>query len=267
MRLVLPLMGTVVLVGLLINIAQVGFHFTLKPLEPKLSKFSIIKGVKRILSLKSLIELVKSVSKVAVIGGVTFLVIRAELEQFFLLYQYGTATILVYMLTGAFKIFIWVSLVMAIVAVSDYYFQRWQFEKQLKMSKQEIKDEHKQTEGDPQVKARIRSIQVQSARRRMMQAIPEADVVVTNPTRLALAIRYDAGSMHAPRVVAKGAGLVAKRIRELASAHDVPVIENKELAQNLYRLVGIDEEIHMDLYQGVAELLAYVYKLKRKTMG
>jgi len=157
-------------------------------------------------------------------------------------------------------------MVMLLLAIADYAFQRWQFEKQLKMTKQEVKDEMKQTEGDPLVKSRIKSIQIQTARRRMMQEVPEADVVVTNPTHLAMAIRYDSGSMGAPRVVAKGAGHVAERIKQLASDHHIPVIENKKLAQNLYKLVKLGEEVPIQLYQAVAELLAYVYKLKGKTV-
>jgi len=182
------------------------------------------------------------------------------------MYHWEVGAILIYMLKVIFKIFIWVSMVMLLLAIADYAFQRWQFEKQLKMTKQEVKDEMKQTEGDPLVKSRIKSIQIQTARRRMMQEVPEADVVVTNPTHLAMAIRYDSGSMGAPRVVAKGAGHVAERIKQLASDHHIPVIENKKLAQNLYKLVKLGEEVPIQLYQAVAELLAYVYKLKGKTV-
>ena len=155
---------------------------------------------------------------------------------------------------------------MVIIAVLDFAFQKYQFEKQLKMTKQEVKEEQKQAEGDPQVKSRIRNVQFQAARRRMMQQVPEADVVVTNPTRLAIAVRYNAELMGAPQVVAKGAGNVAQRIKEIASIHDIPVVENKKLAQNLYRLVDIGEEIPVEFYQATAELLAYVYKLKEKTV-
>jgi flagellar biosynthetic protein FlhB len=135
------------------------------------------------------------------------------------------------------------------------------------MTKQEVKEESKQAEGDPQIKSRIRSIQMQAARRRMMQDIPEADVVITNPTHLALAIKYEPGSMGAPKVIAKGAGKVAERIRKMARDYQIPVIENKKLARNLYKLVGVGEEIPSEFYQAVAELLAYVYRLKRKSNG
>ncbi|MBW2153626.1 MAG: EscU/YscU/HrcU family type III secretion system export apparatus switch protein, partial [Deltaproteobacteria bacterium] len=210
--------------------------------------------------------LIKAVLKLLIIGSVAFVVIREESERFPLLYRLDIPLILIFILKAAFKIFIVVLLIMLVIAALDFAFQKWQFEKQLKMTKQEVKEEQKQTEGDPQVRSRIRSIQYQVARRRMMQQVPQADVVVTNPTHLALAIRYDPGVMAAPEVVAKGAGLVAERIKEVASINGIPVVENKKLAQNLYRLVKIGEPIPVQLYQAVAEVLAYVYKLKGKTI-
>ena len=266
LKLVLPVMGAVVFTGLAVNICQVGFHFSVKPLEPNLKRFNIIKGFGRLLSLRSFAELIKSILKLTIIGCIVYGVIRNESRIFLHLYHWEVDAILIYMLKVIFKIFMWVIIVMLFLAVLDFAFQRWQFEKQLKMTKQEVKDEMKQTEGDPQVKSRIKSIQIQTARKRMMQAVPEADVVVTNPTHLALAIRYEPGSMSAPRVVAKGAGHVAERIKQLASEHDIPVIENKKLAQNLYKLVRLGGEVPVQLYQAVAELLAYVYKLKGKTV-
>ena len=265
-KLVLPVMAAVVFTGLAVNIFQVGFHISAKAIEPKLSKFNIIKGIGRLLSLKSFAELIKSILKLTIIGCIVYTIVRYESRIFIHMYHWEVGAILIYMLKVIFKIFIWVSMAMLLLAIADYAFQRWQFEKQLKMTKQEVKDEMKQTEGDPLVKSRIKSIQIQTARRRMMQEVPEADVVVTNPTHLAMAIRYDSGSMGAPRVVAKGAGHVAERIKQLASDHHIPVIENKKLAQNLYKLVKLGEEVPIQLYQAVAELLAYVYKLKGKTV-
>ncbi len=267
LTLILPVMGAVFVAALSVNFLQVGFHISFKAMEPKLERFNVLKGMKRFVSLKSFAELFKSVLKLVIIGLVAYSIIRGERARFIHLHHSDALQILAYMLRVIFKIYIRVILIMAVLAVLDYAFQKWQFEKQLKMSKQEVKDEHKQTEGDPQVKARIKSIQMQAARQRMMQQVPEADVVVTNPTHLALAIRYSPGAMDAPEVVAKGAGPVAQRIKELAAAHDVPVVENKELAQNLYKLVNIGEEIPVQYYQTVAELLAYVYKLKGKTAG
>jgi len=153
---------------------------------------------------------------------------------------------------------------MVIMAVIEDTFQKRQFEEKLKMNKQEVKEEHKQSEGDPLVKSRIRKIQLEAARKRMMQEVPKADVVVTNPVHLALAVKYDNSVMNAPRVVAKGAELIAERIKTLARENAVPIVENKELAQNLYKLVDIGDEVPSDFYQAIAEVLAYVYRLKGK---
>jgi flagellar biosynthetic protein FlhB len=172
--------------------------------------------------------------------------------------------ILAFMANTAFWIFLKCALVIAILAIIDYLFQRWQFMKKMKMTKQEIKEEAKQTEGDPHVKGRIRSIQMQMARRRMMEEIPSADVVITNPTRLAIALRYDNHSMDAPLVVAKGAGLIAQRIREIATEHRVPIVEDKPLARALFKTAAIDHQIPDNLYQSVAEVLAYVYGMRKK---
>ncbi len=172
--------------------------------------------------------------------------------------------ILAYMMKVTYKIFIWVIIPMTVVALLDYMYQKWQFEEKLKMTKQEVKEEHKQAEGNPQVKQRIRALQFEAARKRMMAEVPKADVIVTNPTHLAVAIVYNPMAMRAPKVVAKGAGLIAAKIRELATEAQVPIIENKELARNLYKTVDIGKEIPGDLYRAVAEILAYVYRMKGK---
>ena len=154
---------------------------------------------------------------------------------------------------------------MIFLAALDFAFQKWQFEEQLKMTKQEVKEEFKRSEGDPLIKSRIRRVQQEVARRRMMQEVPKADVVVTNPVHLALAVRYDSAAMNAPHVVAKGAEAIAERIKALAREHNIPIVENKELAQNLYKIVEIGDEIPSDFYQTVAEVLAYVYRIKGKS--
>jgi flagellar biosynthetic protein FlhB len=264
---VIPIMGGVFLTAIASNVLQVGFHWSPKAIQPKLHKLSFFKGITRLFSAKSFIELTKAFVKIAIIGVVSFWVIKSEIPQMLTLYDTSASFILVYILTVSFKIFIWVTVVMVVVAILDYAYQKWQFEKELRMTKQEVKEESKQAEGDPQIKSRIRSIQMQAARRRMMQDIPEADVVITNPTHLALAIKYEPGSMGAPKVIAKGAGKVAERIRKMARDYQIPVIENKKLARNLYKLVGVGEEIPSEFYQAVAELLAYVYRLKRKSNG
>jgi flagellar biosynthetic protein FlhB len=264
--LILPVMGAVFVTAFVANMFQVGFEISTKAITPKLDKFNIIKGFGRLFSLKSLMELVKSLLKLTVIGVVAYFVIRAEMPELEKLHYAAVSYIFLFMLKGIFKIFIWVILIMIIVAVMDYSYQKWQFEKDLRMTKQEVKEEHKETEGDPQVKSRIRSIQIQAARKRMMQQLPTADVVVTNPTHLAIAIKYDPLAMAAPQVVAKGAGHIAARIKAIASEHHIPVVENKDLARNLYRLIEVGEQIPSEFFRAVAELLAYVYKLKGKTI-
>lgn len=262
----LPVMGAVFLTAICTNFFQVGFYVSLKAIEPKLDKLDIIKGFGRLFSLKSLVELIKSIVKLSVIAVVAYWAVKGETNQLFKVHDNNTAFILLFILKGIFKIFVWVILVMVIVAVLDYAFQKWQFEKQMMMSKQEIKDEAKQTEGDPQIKSRIRSLQYQAAKKRMMQEVPKADVIVTNPTHLSVAICYEPGSMNAPKIIAKGAGLIAEKIKEIAHQHNIPVIENKELARNLYKLVKIGEDIPIQLYRAVAELLAYVYKIKGRSL-
>ncbi|MDX9786419.1 MAG: flagellar biosynthesis protein FlhB [Desulfobacterales bacterium] len=264
--LLLPVMGAVFVTAFAANLFQVGFQVSTKAITPKLSKVDVIKGFGRLFSLKSLMESLKSMVKLTVIGTVVYFAIKGEMGALIKLHNATVAYIFLYILQGIFKIFIWVLLIMIIVAILDYSYQKWQFEKDLKMTKQEVKEEHKETEGDPQVKSRIRSIQLQAARKRMMQQVPKADVVVTNPTHLAVAIKYDPLAMAAPTVIAKGAGLIAERIKTIASEHHIPVMENKELARNLYRLLDVGEQIPSEFFRAVAELLAYVYKLKGKTV-
>lgn len=263
--LVLPVLGAVFVAAFAANVFQVGFQISSKAITPKLEKFNVVKGFGRLFSLKSLMELFKSIVKLSVIGGVAYFAIRGEMGELIKLHNATTAYIFIYILQGIFKIFIWVILIMIAVAIADFSYQKWQFEKDMRMTKQEVKEEHKETEGDPQIKSRIRSIQLQAARKRMMQQVPEADVVVTNPTHLAVAIKYDPFAMEAPQVIAKGAGRVAERIREIAAEHHIPVVENKELARNLYKIIEVGEQIPTEFFRAVAELLAYVYKLKGKT--
>jgi flagellar biosynthetic protein FlhB len=258
----LPVMGAVFLAALAANLIQVGFHLSGQALAPRLDKLSVSKGFGRLFSLRSLVELVKSLLKLGIVGGVAYLAVKGQSAGLLSLYDMSPNAITAFILGAALKLFLWVGLIMALVAALDYGFQRWKFEQELKMTKQEVNEEAKQAEGDPQIKARIRSIQQQAARKRMMQALPQADVVVTNPTHLAVAIKYDPLSMGAPQVVAKGAGAVAARIRQLAAGYGIPVVENKALARNLYKTVEPGREIPSELYRAVAELLAYVYRLK-----
>ncbi len=263
---VLPLMLVIVLTALITNFMQVGFKLSAKAMMPKLSKFNVISGVAKMFSKKTAVELIKSIFKIIIIGAVSYFCIMGDLEEMIHLFDTSVGHILVFTLKASFKLFIWVVLVMTFIAILDFMFQKYQHEEQIKMTKQEVKDEYKQTEGDPMVKSRIRTIQAQASRQRMMQDVPDADVVVTNPTHLAIAIKYDPAQMPAPLILAKGAGLIAQRIKKLAIENDVPVVENKELAQNLYKIIDVGDAIPSEFFLAVAEILAYVYKMKGKTM-
>jgi flagellar biosynthetic protein FlhB len=258
----IPFFVPVLIVAAVGNIGQFGFEMHLDPIRPKLTRLNPISGVKKLFSLKSLVELAKSIMKILIIGGIAYGLIKAEMEGFPPLMQLGVAEILLFIAKAAFKIIFLVCLALIILAFLDYIYQRWQHEENLKMTKQEVKDERKQIEGDPKVKGRIRKVQLEMAVRRMMEAVPEADVVITNPIHLAVALKFEASQMHAPTVVAKGAGHVAQRIKEIAGDHQVPIVEDKPLAQTLFKMVEIGEFIPEELYRAVAEILAYVYRIK-----
>jgi flagellar biosynthesis protein FlhB len=261
---ILPLLLAVFLVAIFSNVIQVGFMLSGELIKPNLSKINPIKGFGRLFSKQSLMELFKSLLKLAIVAVTAYLTIRSEMKYIVVLWDMELNAIVVFLLKIIFKISLRCILATMVLVAIDYAFQKWEFERKIKMTKQEVKDEFKRVEGDPLVKSRIRSIQRQMARRRMMQAVPKADVVITNPTSLAVALQYDSALMNAPRLVAKGAGEIAKRIKELAELHDVPIVENKGLARNLYSMVEVDQEIPPALYHAVAEVLAYIYRLKGK---
>jgi flagellar biosynthetic protein FlhB len=257
-----PLFLAVLVCALGANIGQIGFEMHSEPIRPKLNKFNPISGIKRLVSLKALVELVKSLLKILIVGLVAGAVVKKEMSKFPALMQQEVGDILVYIGGVALEIFFYVCLALIMLAVLDYIYQRWQYEENLKMTKQEVKDERKQDLGDPQVKGRIRKVQLEMAARRMMAAVPDADVVITNPVHLAVALKFDAEQMVAPTVIAKGAGSVAERIKATAREHQVPIVEDKPLAQALHKMVEIGEFIPVELYRAVAEVLAYVYRLK-----
>ena len=265
-KIVGPILAVLTVTALIANFSQVGFFLSWKALEPKFNRLDPIQGFKNKFSSRSLVELAKSIFKIVIISIVTYWTIKGEINTILRLYDNSIGYILVYILKISYLIFIRVLVLMAVMAFFDLAFQKWKFAQDQKMSRQEIKDEHKQMEGDPQVKAKIRQIQMEAARKRMMAEVPKADVVVTNPTHLALAIRYDAEKMSAPKITAKGAGRVAEKIKEIAAQAGVPVIENKELARGLFRIVEVNDDVPSDFYRAVAELLAYVYRLKGKTV-
>ncbi|MBI5345200.1 MAG: flagellar biosynthesis protein FlhB [Deltaproteobacteria bacterium] len=250
------------LIGALSYVIQNGFAFTGKPLSPDFTKLNPLSGFKRLFSLNSAAELVKSILKVSVLGYVVYINVAKEWQTLPFLMDVDAAGAASYIASVSFRIMVRTVWVLALIAAIDYVYQRWQFEKGLRMTKEEVRREMKELEGDPMIKARIKSIQREYARKRMMQEVPKADVVVTNPTHLAVALRYDKEKAKAPLVVEKGAGLIAGKIREIAGRHGVPVVENKSLARTLFKHVEIGMEIPVTLYKAVAEILAYVYRLK-----
>jgi len=262
-----PILVAMTAVALGVNVAQVGFQFTSKALEPKLDKLNPVNGLKRLFSLKSLVQLVRDTLKLAIIGFVAYKALASEFDSFFLLPDMSVVQIAGTMGMLAVKMALKIGAVILVIAVLDYVYQKYEFEKSIRMSKQDIKDEYKDTEGSPQLKARARQMQREIARRRMMSGVPTADVVVTNPTHLAVALKYDTEEMGAPTVIAKGQRLMAQRIKEIAYEHKIPVIEDKPLARMLYKMCEIGQVIPSNLYRAVAELLAYVYKLKGKTLN
>jgi len=258
----LPFLIPITIAGFVANIFQVGFQINSEAVAPKFSKLNPVSGMKRFVSIKAMVELGKSIMKIIFIGSIVYLLVKNDMQAFPALIHQEVWQILIFIARASLKICLFVCLAMLVLAVLDYIYQRWQHEKDLKMTKQEIKDEQRQAYGDPKVKARIRGVQMEMARRRMMEAVPEADVVITNPTHLAIALKFDAQEMMAPRVVAKGAGFVAQRIREIAEENKIPMVEDKPLARGLHKMVEIGDYIPAELYRAVAEVLAYVYRLK-----
>ncbi len=261
----LPIALTILITGAVANIAQIGFLFTFKPLEPDLEKINPIKGFGRLFSFRSLFETLKNIAKLVVIGMVAYISLKSDLDDMMHLSDISVAAIWAFMLTCGFKLLLKIVLVLIIIAVLDYAYQRYDYEKRLRMSRQELKEERKQLEGDPQIKARIRSLQREMARRRMMEQVPKATVVVTNPTFIAIALRYEPDKHDAPVVVAKGKRLIAERIRELAVRNSVPIVENKPLARAMYDKVEVGSQIPVEFFTAVAEIMAYVYRLKNRS--
>ena len=261
-----PVMFAIMLIGLAINFFQVGLTFNTESIEFKLDKLNPINGFGRIFSKRSLVELAKSFFKILVIG---FFLYRFIHEQILAMPQFmffDLTTSLALVAEIIFQMAFIVIGVIMIMALMDYGYQKWQTTQDLKMTKQEVKDEMKQSEGDPQIKGKIRQKQRQMAMARMMKEVPKADVIVTNPTHYAIALSYQQG-MSAPLFVAKGQDLVAQRIKEIAREARVPIIENKPLARAIYAAVQIGDAIPQELYQAVAEVLAYVYRLKHARRG
>ncbi|MFQ5607822.1 MAG: flagellar biosynthesis protein FlhB [Candidatus Zixiibacteriota bacterium] len=259
-----PFLLVMVLIGALINVSQVGFRFSAKPLEPKFEKLNPFEGLKRLFKPKTLVEFARDSIKVLLVLFLGYTIIASDAPNFLELVDSSTydfarefgllALLLVMKIAG----------VMLILAIFDFAYQRYDYKKELRMSKQEVKEESKDTEGNPELKSRVRQVQRDMARKRMMSEVPSADVVITNPTHIAVALKYDRDMMEAPTVVAKGQRLIAERIKEIARASGVAVVENKPLARSLFDLCTVGMAIPMSLYKAVAEILAQVYQMQNR---
>lgn len=263
-RMVLPIVGAAFVTGLAVSVLQAGFVVSGEGLKMNLGRLNPLEGFKRLFSKRAGVELFKSIWKVLAVGYIAYNTVYDNIGLFPKLMDADIITAVGLVNEMIFSIAWKVGLLLLVMAILDYFYQWWELEQSLKMSKQEVKDEYKQTEGDPQVKAKIKEQQRKMAMRRMMSQVPTADVVITNPTHYSVALSYEAKLMDAPVVVAKGQDLVALRIREIARQNGVTIVEDKPLAQALYRSVEIGDKVPPELYQAVAEVLAFVYRLKRR---
>lgn len=256
------IVGLIIAVG--VNMLQFKFKISTKPLKPKFSKLNPVSGMKRLFSKDKIIELIKSVAKVILIVAIVYATIKDDWVYLMKFYEMPLNQAIELIGNIVINMGLKISLVFMIVAFADLFYQRKKFKDDIKMTKQEVKDEYKNSEGDPQIKGKIRGKMREASQRRMMQDVPKADVVITNPTHFAVAIRYDASEGSAPRVLAKGADYVAQKIKEIARENNVEIVENKPLARMLYANVDIGQEVPPELYQAVAEVLAMVYKMQGK---
>lgn len=261
---VVPLMLIAMLAAIFSNYLQVGFLFAPEAIKMKLSKLDPIKGFKRIYSIRAIVELLKSLLKIALIGLVTFTILWINMEQVLQLSLIPVADSLSFIASLTVTMGIAVSILLIFLAVLDYLYQKYDHEKNIRMSKQDIKDEYKKTEGDPLIKSKIKEKQRQMAMRRMMQEVPKADVVITNPTHYAVALKYDADNMDAPVVIAKGVDFIAQKIKSIARHNEIITVENRPLARALYDQAEIGDEVPEEMFKAVAEVLAYVYRIKNK---
>lgn len=265
-HLMLPMFAWMIIVAAAIHFYQTDFYFSMAKLMPENAGFlnmNPLNSIKRMFSKSTLFELAKGALKVTILGTILYFILKKELVNFPLMIDMDVPTIASLSFSQIRKLMLISASILSIFAIADYFYQRWQYDEQMKMTKMDVKDEMKSSEGDPQVKSRIRSLQRQMAMKRMMQEVPKADVVITNPTHFAVALKYDVSKMGAPTVVAKGTNLIAERIKEIAKKNNVTVFEDKPLARTLFKL-DIGQEIPEMLYKAVAAILANVYKLKGK---
>ncbi|KHF39763.1 flagellar biosynthesis protein FlhB [Halalkalibacter okhensis] len=263
----LPIMMIALIAGVAASYIQVGVLFAPEAIKMKLSNFDPIKGAKRIFSIRALVELLKSLLKISLAGVVVFIIIWMNLENVMILSQksVGDGFAFIAQLTAILGIS--VAILLLILSIPDYLYQKYDHEKQIKMSKKDVKDEHKNMEGDPRIKSKRKQKQMEMAMQRMMQEVPKADVVITNPTHFAVALRYDEEKADAPFVVAKGVDFMAQKIKGVAAEHKVVTVENRPLARALYHQAEIGDQVPEELFKAVAEVLAYVYRLKDKQIN
>ncbi len=260
-----PVFIGLTVIALAVNFAQVGFKLSGKAIKPELKRFNIINGIKKIFfSSHSFVEVLKAILKMIVIGLAVYLVISDLILKATLLIELSVYEILMFIVDSSYSLLWKVVLVFAVLAVMDFAFQKYKFNKDMMMTKQEVKEDNKQTEGDPLIKSRIRKVQYETVKRRSMLDVPNADVVVTNPTHYAVALKYDIKKDKAPKVISKGVELMAQRIKKIAEENNVPLHEDRELARTLYRSCNIGDVIPGDLYKSVAKVLAYIYQLKNQ---
>ncbi len=262
----LPLVCLATTLGVASSFMQFGFLQVEDALSPDFNKINPLEGFKRIFSLRGLVEWLKSLAKMTAIAMVLYFLLKSEAARIPSLMTFSIEQILVYVGAVVFKLCFSVGIISLALALGDYFFQRWDLERKMMMTKQEVKEEVKQREGDPMIKARIRRIQREMANKRMMAEIPKADVIVTNPTHIAIALKYSA-ALPAPQVIAKGADLIAEKIREIAREHNIPIVENKPLARTIYKTLKLGQVVPRELFVAVAEVLSYVYKLKKRKTG
>jgi len=262
-----PMFVILSILAVVANVAQSGWIMAPSKLAPTLDKISVFKGVKRMFSARSLVEFLKGLFKLGVIGLITVFMSAPWLTDISMMPDFDMLTILERIYFVSLSIAAGSVMVMFVVAVLDFAYQKFEFTKSMRMTRQEVKDEHKDTEGDPQVKARIRKIRAERAQQRMMANVPKADVVVTNPTHFAVALEYKMDNMQAPKLIAKGVDSLALKIREVAEENDVPIVANPPLARALYAAVELDEEIPVEHYHAVAEIIGYIMGLKGKRPG
>ena len=264
LMIMLPFLAIGVVVAFVVDIVQVKWKIATEPLRPKFDKFNPISGVKRLFSVQSLVNLLKSILIIAALIIVVYNEVKDEIENIFYFYDKPLQVSIEYIGNFILDMGLKISIIMVLIGILDYVYQKIKFKNDMKMTKQEVKDEYKNSEGDPKIKSQQRQRMRQAAMRRMMKSVPTADVVITNPTHFAVAVKYEQGKARAPIVVAKGEDFLAAKIKDVAKEANVTIVENKPLARMLYYNVDIEQEIPPELYQAVAEVLAFVYKLKNK---